>query len=117
MVVSCCRGGETRISGLHAGCCLKVGWPCSAIKFREGKGGPVEKQTARGKCVRRTTTKSTTIGEINVEPTVLQTEFSKKVHTFEKRTRDNRGIPSQDETRQTNEVDLGSEPVPAQTAS
>lgn len=24
-VMSCCRGGEARISVLHAGCCLKVG--------------------------------------------------------------------------------------------
>lgn len=42
--MSCCRGGEARISVLHAGCCLKVGRPWSAIKFREGKGAPVEKQ-------------------------------------------------------------------------
>ena len=39
-MVSCCRGGEARISVLHVGCCLKVGRLWSAIKFREGKGVP-----------------------------------------------------------------------------
>jgi hypothetical protein len=44
-VMSCCPGGETRVSGMYAGGLLsKAGWPWSAIKFREGKGNPVEMQ-------------------------------------------------------------------------
>jgi hypothetical protein len=51
----------------------------SAIKFREGKGGPVEKQTARGKCAKKTRSTSTrTIAETTTMQLVYKRNTSER---------------------------------------